>query len=342
MSKTKPTLVEKIMKKHIAISLFSLIAFMWLGYVYFSNVRIRHVFSFTNVVEARFSPASDIIALAKTDGTVEIVSLDTGKPISRIEDANYERVEMEFSGDGKHLITFKSNTVRIWDASTYNLVQMASICNEERCVSACFDIEKPKVYLSMVNYSTSMGTLYQWDFMIEPFPKSFLPDNTHANAKYNNARVLSSFSRSGLLVATFKDGATLIIDTQDGSIISKYKGGYSAAVSKCGTMLAIGGSKKMAVWDINKQQIIKNIRAHDSIIYSVRFGSFNKIVSASADGTARIWNIQGSCLAVLRVPQPENESEHNYVEYAELSRNNKFVLTVSEDEIVRVSSCSGW
>ena len=66
----------------------------------------------------------------------------------------------------------------------------------------------------------------------------------------------------------------------------------TAAFSPDGTHIVLGTSSRLSIWDTTGQQISEAVNWHKSSLTSVAFSPDGTcIVSASADGTIRVWNL---------------------------------------------------
>ena len=78
-----------------------------------------------------------------------------------------------------------------------------------------------------------------------------------------------------------------------------------------------------------------NLSGHTNVVYSLDYTPHGrKIVSASFDNTARIWNMNGKELAVLK-------GHHKKVMFAKFSPDGRFIVTSSLDSTVRVWDTTG-
>jgi WD40 repeat protein len=61
-----------------------------------------------------------------------------------------------------------------------------------------------------------------------------------------------------------------------------------------GSLLAIGSSSEVWVWDAESWQLIKRFSGHSDLIEDLAFTpDGTKILSASRDGTIRVWPLEG-------------------------------------------------
>jgi WD40 repeat protein len=61
-----------------------------------------------------------------------------------------------------------------------------------------------------------------------------------------------------------------------------------------GSLLAIGNSSEVWVWDTESWQLLKRFSGHNDLIEDLAFTpDGTKILSASRDGTIRVWSLEG-------------------------------------------------
>ena len=68
---------------------------------------------------------------------------------------------------------------------------------------------------------------------------------------------------------------------------------FPLAFSPDGRWLVSGddGSKSLTVWDADTLERRGELRGHTEVLQDVAFGSDGKVVTASWDGTAKIWDL---------------------------------------------------
>ncbi len=116
----------------------------------------------------------------------------------------------------------------------------------------------------------------------------FTPDGQHLVVATTRAgRELAVFDLSGRLVHAFATGNR----NQFGSI----------AISSSGRLLAAGVGNRIGVWDLQTRTLQRMLSGHKGAIDALAFTRNERhLVSASSDGTVRVWNIgNGQSFAML-------------------------------------------
>ena len=112
-------------------------------------------------------------------------------------------------------------------------------------------------------------------------------------------------------------------------LVCEYGGADCVCFSPDGNMLAVAvcTNNYICILDINKETIVQEMKGHTSHIISISYSSDGKlIVTASYDGSIRIWNTEtGICKHIIDCS----------AKYAEFNLDNSKILSVTED--VRVS-----
>jgi WD40 repeat protein len=95
-------------------------------------------------------------------------------------------------------------------------------------------------------------------------------------------------------------------------------------------VLSVSWDKTAQIWDAATGQSIATVR-HDDQIFSARYNrSHSRFVTASADGTARIWS------ATYGTPLTPPLRHKAQVYWAEFSPNEQSVVTASADKTAQI------
>lgn len=106
------------------------------------------------------------------------------------------------------------------------------------------------------------------------------------------------------------------------------------AYSKNGHHVASAVDKVVTIWNIDTRHELCMLRGHKDIIHSVAFSSpGHLLLTASADGTARIWGAD-TCKLLHSLAMPASKR----VTVANFSHDTKRLITASADGITRVWS----
>jgi WD40 repeat protein len=145
----------------------------------------------------------------------------------------------------------------------------------------------------------------------------------------NDAR----FDGDGRRIATASWAGNVRIWTVGGKRIRSFAldgRALSAAFSPSGDVVAAGSTdRNVHVWNLNGEAAAV-LRGHMGTVSSVAFSRNGELVSSSADGTARVWDVHSDALrAVLR-------GHTGAVRAAAFSPDGAEVVTASEDHTARI------
>jgi DNA-binding SARP family transcriptional activator/WD40 repeat protein len=157
------------------------------------------------------------------------------------------------------------------------------------------------------------------------YGRQFRPDEVKRPATYaidaDSLRVVRRYPVGAFTTAVSPDGATLALGQMDGRVrlldpasgrVRTMTGGrpggrrggspiggagraiWAAAFSPDGRTLATGdGQGNVVVWDVSEGRAIETLEGHNDAITGVAFGPDGTLYTASADSTARIWDVAG-------------------------------------------------
>ncbi|VXD23202.1 AAA-like domain-containing protein [Planktothrix paucivesiculata] len=105
------------------------------------------------------------------------------------------------------------------------------------------------------------------------------------------------------------------------------------AISPDGKMIASGDHKTIKIWNF-EGKLLHSFPAHNEIIWKLAFSNDGQfLASASADRTAKIWQLEGQLVATL----PHNSSVWGVA----FSPQNNFVVTSSRDDTLKFWQLDG-
>jgi WD40 repeat protein len=294
-----------------------------------------------SVVSAAFSPDGSRMATASWDNTARIWDAATGKEIAVLRGHKESVNSAAFSPDGSRIVTAsRDNTARIWDAATGK--EIAVLRGHRNAVtSAAFSPDGSRVVTASEDKTARL-----WD---AARGKKITVLRGH---KYHLSS--AAFSPDGSRIVTASEDKTARIwDAARGKKIAVLRGheGYvnSAAFSPDGSHIVTASWDRTArIWDIaggkrnpgrrlrfffvsraiNTE--IAVLRDHGNNVTSAAFSpDGSRIVTASEDKTARVWNVASNKIAVLR-------GHENFVECAAFSRDGSRIVTASWDKTARI------
>ena len=275
------------------------------------------------VANASFSPDGKYVVTASWDNTAIIWDIQTGIPVSNPLKHNDDVNTAVFSKYGKYVLTASSDgTSKLWEIKTgRSIPQIYAHLNKYNEYSTSDE-------LTAYNYSpdgeyiltSSMdGTVKTWDRK-----KTYPVAQTlkHPSTVWSTAVTPDSKH----IITTSGDDNIRIWDQISSKEIKNIKSKADAVIiSHNGKYLATASNNSVTIWKISTGQIVSGPFRHKNWIESMNFSPDDKmIVTASADSTARIWDINSSASST-------SLKHSHWVAYAEFSPNSKYVVTASYD-----------
>ncbi|HEY4424404.1 MAG TPA: hypothetical protein VGN10_09370 [Pyrinomonadaceae bacterium] len=265
---------------------------------------------------ALFSPDGKFVVTASADNTVRVWDSLDGKLITEFRGHSQAVNEVAFSADGQFIITADDDqTARLWPFHPGEGVTSSTIESWEHSAAVTSIACSPNG--SEVAATTRDGKLWLDGVgMQRSLPFSYIVDRS---AKVANAR----FSPDGQSIATTRGSSGVIynidalrrfVDSQRSEFI------YEKA--------AAPQEKERKI--LEPEGII-TLSGHTADINSVAFSPDGRfVVTASADGTARVWD------AATGVSRGELRGHSGTVNSASFSPDGKFIVTAGNDATVRL------
>jgi WD40 repeat protein len=256
----------------------------------------------TLVSRAMFSPDSSKIAAmtARAAGfdpdAVRILDAASLREIATLHGGDAGVNDMSFSPDGSRIVTASANAARVWDVA--NGQEIAVICCHDKPVyAAVFSADGTRIVTGSQD-----KTVRIWDAATGNEMIALHPDN--------NGRFL--ISPDGSRIATAGgDKSITVWDTASGKQTSQLRIAAPAynvsamSFSADSQRLLTGwntlehtpsgnfGDNAARIWDLRTGREIAALGGHVSQLNDATFSrDGSRAVTASADGTARIWNIR--------------------------------------------------
>ncbi len=305
--------------------------------------RIRKIMTANgNVHSVAYSPVGKLIASASEDRTVSVWDADSGRVVREFRGHKDAVHLLVFSPNGRHIATESMDgTGKVWDIdSGKEVFTLEGLTG--RYPALAFSSDGARIAAESGDYDAQgfdMGRASVWDVksgeklfeVSHPAPPKEAVPTSHAIR-------MVVFSPDGkLLVTTSNDGTARVWDASKGEPITTLRGHkkevVAAAFSPHGSRLvtaSLDGTARIYVtgkWDEQSTITV----SHRDDVYDVRLTPKSdriiddrnaKIVTVSADRTARIWDLQGKLLHEL--------AGHNGpVTSAAFSPDGQFVVTAS-------------
>lgn len=226
-----------------------------------------------------------------------------------------------FSEDNKRLAS-GGKTIRVWDTYT-------GVCSNV-LRGHLFNVHSLSFHGNKLASASSDKDIRIWDVAKDDCVMFLEEHLTSVNSV--------SYGKDGkLLISGDESGKILIWDTEKWTYDTIQETGspvYSVLLNHIGKICISGHADGMIVfWDlsIKPYKKLKTIKGHKSLVKSVSYSPNEKlIVSASQDGTAKIWDIAtDSCIIILK-------GHNGYTESAYFSPDGKYIVTASSDKTNKV------
>lgn len=277
----------------------------------------------TGIKRARFTSDGRTISTIDERGAIKHWDGFTGSQISQVLLKYPEEMYpvADISDDGNTVITsISAEEVAVYNAKTRELIARHQLKDN---------------YMDSVQFSKDAGKF----MMMSDYRCSVWNTGTGALESAFGSEVLEArFSPNGRKVFTIAQGNFATIwDSASGQkdVEVILEGGYVSGVefSPDGRCVAIAKGKTIYLLDARTLKVTAEFSGHASDVRMVRFASEGeRLVSASSDGTARVWNADtGKPMALLT-------GHTGIVESAVFSPDGKMVLTTSSDRSVRIWS----
>ena len=275
---------------------------------------------------AEFSPDDQTILTAEEGGLARLWDSKTGKVLVNYSGHTADVRSAHFSRDGQYVATASADgSARIWDKESGK--NIAILRGHAREVSdASFSPDGKRVVTDSGDHTSRL-----WMILSNPWKRTLAETSDHTKV---------NFSPDGKLIAIAKwNGVVDIQEVESGRSLGKLK--HSTAVTSAtfspdgtrivSTTMATGESSNLTrVWKVANQTIQAAFDLQpERRDYSIRFASFSPdgklVVSASAEGKARIWNSETGQLVRELVGHKQT------VNTAQFSPNGQRIITAGND-----------
>ena len=241
-----------------------------------------------------FSPDGKTIITTSVDRTARLWDVATGKELRSLT-GHTDRVNTgAFSPDGKTIVTASvDRTARLWDVATGK--ELRSLTGHTDAVnSAAFSPDGATIVTASEDRTARL-----WDFGAGNSLRTLTNTEQEEPEELANA-VFSPDGRSVFLSAV-ATGTVRMWDLKMNKEVRTFTGtlGLShVAVSDDGAYLVTARHDGAAtIWAVQSGEAVMTLTGHSGFITSVVFApGTRRVVTASADGTARIWAFHGATL----------------------------------------------
>ena len=279
----------------------------------------------TGATSVSVSPEGREIASGSEQGTVQLWSAD-GKALQRLPHGEQSIEAVEYSHDGQILISADKQTIKIWHRQADgNFVPNRSIALKNN-MSVAFE-KSDKI---LATSSRETDTIQLWDLdgkllatwnhnqhidrindlSFSPDGQTLASGSADKTVKLWNVKNGQSIApietNRPIFVSQFIDSQTLAVAEDDGTISLWDTRGTlkrtfekqhqssvdSLAVSGDGKNLAsVGKDRTVRLWRIADGQLLHTFNGHEAETTDVSFLDSQRAVSASVDGSVRVWQM---------------------------------------------------
>lgn len=230
---------------------------------------------------AAFSPDGKRIVTASSDGTAQVWDVRSGTTMTEPLTHSNSVVFAEFSPNGRRIVTASyDHTARVWDSWTGRSVG-GPLVHETGVVSAHFSPNGRKI-LTVAGHAARLWSSRTGKLL------TVIEHNDIGFAR---------FSPSGARVVTAgnRDFTVRIWDARTGQPLAqplKHHEPVRAQFSADGQRVLTFSGNSARVWDTRTGFLLTEPFKHNAFINSAEFSADGQwIITASSDGTARIWEV---------------------------------------------------
>ncbi|MGH8906810.1 MAG: hypothetical protein ACRD0K_09915 [Egibacteraceae bacterium] len=234
---------------------------------------------------ARFSPRGSRVVTASMDGTARVWDVVTGSELWVLGGHVNGVVSAQWSPDGSRIVTAGlDNTVRVWDAGTGG--GLAQLIWPQGAVSTAVFAEGEHV----VAAAEASGPAYLWEWRAASSSPMLLTGSAPVP------------SPDGRYFLTVVGQALRVWDARGGTItqLSGHEARVTAAGFSPDGAHIVSGSEdgRVRIWEVATGATLVELLGHRGPVSDVAFSPTQPdplrltVMTASADGTARVWNPQ--------------------------------------------------
>ncbi|MCP4702503.1 MAG: tetratricopeptide repeat protein [Gammaproteobacteria bacterium] len=265
------------------------------------------------VSHAAFSPDGLHILTTSYDNTARLWDVDSGVLLHTLPHESSVN-HVAFSPDNRRILTAsRDNTARLWDISQHELGIKTLFGHTDSVTHVAFSPDGKKLATASYDGSTRLWDTQSGNLLETAYLAGW--GLTHL-----------AFSPDGKqLITSNRDASSfLLLDTETGMPLHNFEGDgiRHFSFSPDGRLLATA-SDIVHVWNTQTGQQLYALENHKDVINYAEFNSDgSRLVTASRDGTARIWDARNE--QILHVLQNDNNTLR-----AQFSPDDRVIATIS-------------
>ena len=250
----------------------------------------EHVLEHDDIAHIALSPVGGTVATASRDGTLRLWDVSTGERTALLESHDRAIDSIGFSPDGRLLLTAAAGgEVRLWDVS-------AALPPASR-----FDDVSAAAFVpGNADGSWALAVFRESTIEIRRPGEEIAESPLETRIPRGSGAVFSSDGRRLLTVNTGRAGRAQMWDAVAGTPITPIRTGRGseiAALHPTRNLVAMASNDTAVIWDAQTEGREIALSGHADWVRSVAFdGAGERLVTASVDGTARIWDVAGGDL----------------------------------------------
>lgn len=241
------------------------------------------------------APSGEMVATVGLS-TVTVWSATSGEQVS---DIAVDATAVEFSPNSEFVVAgTSSGDVGVWDAATGHELQLLPGAHDDWVTAVSLDEDG-----TMAVTASNDGTAMLWDLTTG--------QGTPLDSGYSNPVIGAVVSPDGTRAVTTDGwGDSYLWDTgQPAAPIGKFEhgvrvlGAMAAELSPDGRLVAVIADKEVELYNTDDGEIVGFLSGHRDAVSGVAFDrTGQRMVTASLDGTARVWDLPSSqTIAVLPI-----------------------------------------